>query len=60
MKRPTYVQALLWVALEDDPTELDEEQIRSTLTVGLVADLFGVTTEQVSKSVVLIRRSNPS
>lgn len=55
MKRPGYRFGVEWIALNDDPDVTDEEMILGTLTVGMLADLFGVTQERVAADVVRYR-----
>ena len=54
-KRASYVVAIRWIATEDDPTEVDLETVASTLTVCLVADLWGYTPHDVARAVVRFR-----
>jgi len=56
MKRPSYRAAVAWVAGNDDPGVVDVETVRCMVTVGLVADLFGVEVERVAADVVKLRR----
>lgn len=53
--RRSYQDAIDWIAHNDDPDETDVETVRGTLTVGLVADLFGTSTSVVANDVVLAR-----
>jgi hypothetical protein len=55
MKRPSYKKAVEHVALNDDPVELDPEVVAGTISVGLVADLFGVDVDVVAADVVRLR-----
>lgn len=56
MNKPNYDQAVTWIALNDDAGELDVYTVYSTISVGLVADLFGIPTAQVARDVVEYRR----
>lgn len=59
MKRPTYRQAVAWIALNDSPVDddaLDVEAVHAQLVVGFVADLFGVEQEKVAADVVKYRQ----
>jgi len=40
-----------WIALNDDPIEADPEVISGTLTVALLADLFGKEPLAVARAV---------
>jgi len=56
-KRASIREAVAWIASEDDPASgPDFEVLRYQLTVCLVADLFGLTTEEVARRVVAERR----
>lgn len=47
-RRPVYAEALNWVHLYDDTEWLDFERHLPSVTVSLIADLFGRTTEEVA------------
>lgn len=52
MKRPSYRAAIEWMALEDDVNWIyTDDKISSTSAV-LVADLFGVSTERVTRDLI--------
>jgi hypothetical protein len=56
--RPSYREAVAWVALNDNPggdDASDVESIKSYLTVAMGADLFGITPERFAASVVAYR-----
>jgi len=53
---PRYTDAIEWIALNDEPTYLEVDAIKSLISVCLVADLFGKTTELVASDVSLYRR----
>lgn len=57
MSTPSYKDAVRWIAIEDEPTDLDEESVSNGITVALVADLFDRSMEQVAKDVVAYRKS---
>ncbi len=58
MKKPTYQEAVAWIADEDSPgDEGDAEEISGYLTACLVADLFDVTSEKVARDVVALRKA---
>lgn len=54
--RPSLKAAIEWVALNDDPSEMDQEVVIETITVGMLADLYGKTTSEISRRIVKIRR----
>ena len=57
MKRASYRLAVEWVALNDAAGDDDPPEILSGLvTVGLVADLFGVDPARVARDVIRVRR----
>lgn len=54
--KPTLGGAVLWIALEDAPGDnLSAADLSGTLTVALVADLFGVTSQRVAEMVWRLR-----
>jgi hypothetical protein len=59
MKRASYRNGIEHIALNDDPTELDESAVAGSISVGLLADLFGVEVERVAKDVVRFRKKQP-
>lgn len=50
--RASYRHAVQWIALNDDTTDLRAEDPVATVTVCLVADLFGKSEEAVIADVV--------
>lgn len=44
-----------WIALNDEAGEMSTDEVAALISVGLLADLFGKTTEQVAKDVVKYR-----
>jgi hypothetical protein len=58
MKRASYREAIAHIALNDSPGDSDAqnaEVIEGLITVGLVADLFGVDHRKVARDVVNYR-----
>ena len=55
MRPKGYRFAVEWIAFNDDPAEMDLENIKGTISVGLVADIFSKSTMDVSLSVLKIR-----
>lgn len=51
-KRPTYRDAVAWIAENDEPLETDEAAVASFLTTVLIADLFGVPEARVAADVM--------
>ena len=60
MKRRGYRFGVEWIALNDECSERDIEMIESLISVALLADLFGKTTEEVARDVLRYREKNES
>jgi hypothetical protein len=61
MKTPNYLDAVLWIANEDNPGDNESvEFLSGYLTVALVADLFGKDQKEVAMAVWRIRNTVPS
>jgi len=59
MKRASYRHAVAWIAEVDNAgasDACDAEIVHGYITVGLVADLFGVEQERVARDVVRARK----
>lgn len=56
MKRASYRFGVEHIALNDEPAEMDPTEMASMISVALLADLFGVTTERVAADVIRLRR----
>lgn len=54
-KTPSYLDAVEWVAQEDDPVTVDVATIQGYVSVALVADLFGLQTSDVATDVHKVR-----
>jgi hypothetical protein len=56
MKRASYREAIWWIALNDEPglgpDSRNPEVVATLISVALVADIFGVSTERVGLDVV--------
>jgi len=60
MKRASYREAVYWIAMNDGPGDhdaLEVEYVQGQLTVGIIADIFGVADERVAKDVVRVRKA---
>lgn len=55
-KRPVFWDAIEWVVFNDDLEETSLEKIQGTLTVGLVADMFGRSADLVARYVAAWRQ----
>ena len=51
-----YRKAVEWIAVEDEPDDLDVDVVSGYLTVHMVADLFGKDTVTVARAVVRKRK----
>ena len=47
-----------WIARNDEPTEMDVEQVACFISVALLASVFGLRTDDVAEEVVERRRMN--
>ena len=52
MTRPTYRNAIYWLAMNDDCEWTKEKTGANSVASSLVADMFGKTDEQVKKDLV--------
>lgn len=62
MKRPSYREAVAWVAENDSGGSADALEptvVSELVTACLVADLFGVEPERVGQDVVKYRKKHP-
>lgn len=55
-KRASYREGVAWIALNDEPTDLDPDSVASYISTALLADLFGKDTSEVAKAIVSYRR----
>lgn len=55
MKRASYREAVEWIALNDDAVEHDVDNIRASISVLLIADLFRVESARVATDVLRFR-----
>lgn len=56
---PKYATAVEWIAVNDEPMELDLEGVQGYISVLLVADVFGKEAEDVAKDVISLRKGAP-
>lgn len=59
MKRASYREGVTWIALNDEPLDMDPDSIAGYISTILLADLFGVEAARVAKDV-LRRRKAPA
>jgi hypothetical protein len=57
MKRPTYFEAINWIAQNDDRHELDVASIAENMTVVFMSAIFGVHVFAVAKDISKYRKS---
>lgn len=55
MKRPSYRMAVEWAALNDESAATDPEEVAGTISVCLVADIFGLDVARVVRDVLRVR-----
>lgn len=55
MKRASYKSAIAFIALNDEPTDMDPESVAGYTTSVLVSEIFDVPTEKVGVDVVKFR-----
>ncbi len=58
MKRASYREGVAWIALNDEPTDLDPESVDGYVATLLLADLFGKEPREVAEAVVRYRRKH--
>lgn len=54
--RASYREAIAWIAENDEPSFNEVEDIASTLTVLLIADLWRKEPEEVARAVIRYRK----
>lgn len=54
-QRPTYMDGLDYIARNDEPEDMDPNQMAGMASVGLLAALFGIPATAVAFDVVRIR-----
>lgn len=57
MRRARYKDAVSWIAMNDDPGEMDDEIVAMNISTKLVADLWDISDRRVARDVVLKRVS---
>lgn len=55
MKRASYRHGVEIIALNEEPEERDPGVVAGMISVGLLATLFGVTTERVAGDIIRFR-----
>jgi hypothetical protein len=57
-KRQGYRFGVRWIAMNDDPSTMNIDDIEGYISVGLLADLFGKDTRKVAEDVLQYRQNN--
>lgn len=55
-KQASYRDGLEWIALNDEPGELDWEPVSGSISTILLADLFGLDPEVTAQQIVDLRK----
>ena len=55
MKKPTYSNAIYWIAFNDEPTLMRIREVSEQVSVALIADLFEVEAVRVATDIVNLR-----
>lgn len=55
-KRASYREGVAWIALNDEPSDVDPDSVASYISTMLLADLFGKEPADVAKAIVRKRR----
>lgn len=50
-----WTDAAQWIALNDDPAEMDVETIAGSLTVVMAADIFNRDADEIARHIVTLR-----
>lgn len=58
MKRASYRDGINVIAYNDEPSEMNPANLIGTISVMLLAELFGVSQEKVAQDVVRCRDTN--
>lgn len=56
MKRASYRDAIDYIACNDEPTEMNPEDVNGFATVQLVSQIFDVPSEKVAADIVKLRK----
>lgn len=57
-KRASYRQGIEFIAMNDEPTDLDAKSIAAYISTSLLADLFGKEPLKVAQDILKIRMRN--
>jgi hypothetical protein len=50
-----YLNAVAWIAMNDEPRDMDVGSVSEMISVALVADLFFVKPEKVARDIITYR-----
>lgn len=59
-KRASYLEGVAWIALNDEPAELDVATVAGQISTCLLADLFDKDQYRVALDVVVFREREAS
>lgn len=54
----SYRFGVMWIALNDEPMEMDSGVVKTFISTALLADLFGKETEEVAVDIVKYKLRN--
>jgi len=57
MVKKQYCEAINFVALNDDPSDLDPVSVRKMISVSVVAFVYGVKEKEVAYDIVELRKN---
>lgn len=55
-RRPLLTDAVEWIAMNDEPGDLDPKSVAGYISTALIADLFGTPADMLARRIVLIRQ----
>jgi hypothetical protein len=58
MRRASFRAGVAWIAMNDEPSMAEVEQVAELISVMLLADLFEVEPERVARDVIRYRRKH--
>lgn len=57
-KSTLYRKGVEWIALNDEPSELDQETVSNQISTLLLADLFGIHEIAVADDIIEVREND--
>lgn len=52
------MKAVEWIALNDEPEILDEEEIKEQMSVLMASDLYGIPSKELAKKICELRQND--